>query len=367
LCASLLLSICPLLIYAQPRAAAGFELEPSEDEDADLQLAIQLSLTAQRESAAAKAPAPQAQVAQPAPAPQAQVAQAPPAQAQVAQPAPQAQAPAAEPTAVELDDDEWEICGICQTACPIEEMSRVSFCCMHRYCTDCLLSCFQYRAKPIVECPGCHACHNETAFTVSFVPGAAVGLIDPHFVSHITGMPKQLEGGVQLKPFLRMGVDLGNGPIPSCPRCSCIIPSGTNAQRPQILRCWRPDCALVFCRDCCKPWHDGKPCDIDPKVLEDKEYVRKNSKPCPRCSVPVVHAHDHGCHRMHCPSCSYLYCYLCSAPVLEGEDETDERSTCRCPLFCQADCSCPPCAECKVGQPCSNCDGSCKVCRPNLI
>ena len=258
-----------------------------------------------------------------------------------------------------------KFCAICQSECPTESVSCVSFCCSHEYCNDCILGCFKSRTKPIVECPGCRAEHNSQSFHIPHIPTAAVGLIDPHFVHHIDGMEVQLEGGVQLRPFLRMGIVIG-GTVPSCPRCNCIIPSGINVQRPQILRCWRPDCGLVFCRNCCRPWHGGDPCVIDSKVLEDREFVRENSKPCPRCSAPVVHPRYHGCHRMHCPSCSYHYCYLCSAPVIEGEngDEMSQQSACQCPIYCKDGCSCPSCIECKPGKPCSNCDGSCNVCRP---
>ena len=271
------------------------------------------------------------------------------------------------------DNDEPEparavkTCNVCQCDYPQETMMRVSFCCDHVFCKECILACFRSRPKPIVECPGCAAEHFLDCYHLPYIPIKAEGLIDPHFVRGIDGMANELKGGVQLKPFLRWDFPLTNAASPpTCPACSSFVPAATNATNPRVLRCWRPDCGMLFCRDCCRDWHGGQPCQVDAKVLADREFVRNNSRPCPRCSAPVVHSHGHGCHRIHCPSCSYIYCYVCSAIVIEGAHglEEEEVSSCTCPIFCRPDCGCPPCLECKLDKPCANCNGTCKVCNP---
>ncbi|NP_001038068.2 E3 ubiquitin-protein ligase parkin [Sus scrofa] len=90
-------------------------------------------------------------------------------------------------------------------------------------------------------------------------------------------------------------------------------------------------CGLVFCRDCKESYHEGE-CSalfeasaavaqayrVDQKAAEQarweeasKETIRKTTKPCPRCHVPVEK--NGGCMHMKCPQpqCQLEWCWNC--------------------------------------------------------
>uniref|UniRef100_A0A452U5D9 E3 ubiquitin-protein ligase parkin n=1 Tax=Ursus maritimus TaxID=29073 RepID=A0A452U5D9_URSMA len=91
-------------------------------------------------------------------------------------------------------------------------------------------------------------------------------------------------------------------------------------------------CGLVFCRDCKEAYHEGE-CGalfeasgaatqahrVDEKAAEQarweeasKETIKKTTKPCPRCHVPVEK--NGGCMHMKCPQpqCQLEWCWACS-------------------------------------------------------
>lgn len=89
-------------------------------------------------------------------------------------------------------------------------------------------------------------------------------------------------------------------------------------------------CGMMFCRDCLEPFHSGE-CEtrndeadgntdgyrVDPRNAErarwdidSKEMIRKTTKPCPQCRVPVEK--DGGCMHMYCPRCQFEWCWQCS-------------------------------------------------------
>ncbi|XP_042637507.1 E3 ubiquitin-protein ligase parkin [Orycteropus afer afer] len=91
-------------------------------------------------------------------------------------------------------------------------------------------------------------------------------------------------------------------------------------------------CGLVFCRDCKEAYHEGD-CSsvleasgtiaqgyrVDEKAAEQarweeasKETIKKTTKPCPRCHVPVEK--NGGCMHMKCPQpqCRFEWCWNCS-------------------------------------------------------
>ncbi|XP_023415122.1 E3 ubiquitin-protein ligase parkin isoform X1 [Loxodonta africana] len=91
-------------------------------------------------------------------------------------------------------------------------------------------------------------------------------------------------------------------------------------------------CGLVFCRDCKEVYHEGE-CSaqseasgmitqgyrVDEKAAEQarweeasKETIKKTTKPCPRCHVPVEK--NGGCMHMKCPQpqCKFEWCWNCS-------------------------------------------------------
>nr|XP_035932561.1 E3 ubiquitin-protein ligase parkin isoform X2 [Halichoerus grypus] len=91
-------------------------------------------------------------------------------------------------------------------------------------------------------------------------------------------------------------------------------------------------CGFVFCRDCKEAYHEGE-CStlfeasgavtqayrVDEKAAEQarweeasKETIKKTTKPCPRCHVPVEK--NGGCMHMKCPQpqCGLEWCWTCS-------------------------------------------------------
>ncbi|XP_073075965.1 E3 ubiquitin-protein ligase parkin isoform X2 [Manis javanica] len=90
-------------------------------------------------------------------------------------------------------------------------------------------------------------------------------------------------------------------------------------------------CGFVFCRDCKEPYHEGEcnaPTDaagavtqayrVDEKAAEQarwdkasKETIKRTTKPCPRCHVPVEK--NGGCMHMKCPQpqCQLEWCWNC--------------------------------------------------------
>jgi hypothetical protein len=263
------------------------------------------------------------------------------------------------------DDVVWCTCVICGNEVWEESMTRVSFCCNHTFCKDCVVAMFQNRTSPVVACPSCKIEHNANIEHWSFIPQAAEGIIDPHFVRKIKGMERQLESGAQLTPFMNLSVISGPNPVVGsyhCPDCKGFTPCVANLGNPFVVRCWQNKCGMLYCNRCSKPFHEGL-CKVDDVVARDAAFVRSETKPCPRCKTPIAHYHGHGCHHVRCLTCSYAFCFVCGSKV-EGADESEERSACQCPIFCTKTCGCKRCDECKPGGSgaCPACDGKCCVC-----
>uniref|UniRef100_A0A8C0MXL8 E3 ubiquitin-protein ligase parkin n=1 Tax=Canis lupus familiaris TaxID=9615 RepID=A0A8C0MXL8_CANLF len=91
-------------------------------------------------------------------------------------------------------------------------------------------------------------------------------------------------------------------------------------------------CGFIFCRECKEEYHEGE-CStlfeasgavtqaykVDEKAAEQarweeasKETIKKTTKPCPRCHVPVEK--NGGCMHMKCPQpqCQLEWCWTCS-------------------------------------------------------
>uniref|UniRef100_A0A4W2EMX5 E3 ubiquitin-protein ligase parkin n=1 Tax=Bos indicus x Bos taurus TaxID=30522 RepID=A0A4W2EMX5_BOBOX len=90
-------------------------------------------------------------------------------------------------------------------------------------------------------------------------------------------------------------------------------------------------CGFVFCRDCKEPYHEGdcgavieasgtvtQAYRVNEKAAEQarweeasKETIKKTTKPCPRCHVPVEK--NGGCMHMKCPQprCQFQWCWNC--------------------------------------------------------
>mmetsp|Transcript_29801 Transcript_29801/g.46109 ORF Transcript_29801/g.46109 Transcript_29801/m.46109 type:complete len:499 (-) Transcript_29801:124-1620(-) len=89
--------------------------------------------------------------------------------------------------------------------------------------------------------------------------------------------------------------------------------------------CYKPEegrkvlclnCDNHFCGECSLPWHEGS---CKSAVKKDKKkrgkerrgekWVKKNSKPCPKCGIAIVK--QSGCNHMSCNNCGYQFCWVC--------------------------------------------------------
>jgi ariadne-1 len=80
---------------------------------------------------------------------------------------------------------------------------------------------------------------------------------------------------------------------------------------PPIQLCSK--CSIDFCFSCGNEPHQPARC-IDfaswRAIFGSSQYwVKKNAKPCPRCSVPIEK--NNGCNHMRCSQCGHDFCWLC--------------------------------------------------------
>ncbi|XP_036173233.1 E3 ubiquitin-protein ligase parkin isoform X1 [Myotis myotis] len=118
-----------------------------------------------------------------------------------------------------------------------------------------------------------------------------------------------------------------------CPRPGCgagLLPEP--GQRRVTCEAGGLGCGLIFCRDCKDAYHEGE-CSalaaasgaaaqayrVDARAAEQarweessRETIKKTTKPCPRCHVPVEK--NGGCMHMKCPQpqCQLEWCWNCS-------------------------------------------------------
>ena len=218
----------------------------------------------------------------------------------------------------------------------------------------------------------------------SCIPKAAYGLIDPvlfmvaakennawepkergHIVVHRFTRSRQME------PFLQSATLVGvvaKEEMAMCPFCNTWARGHVgDGKGGLVARCPSSTCATLFCVSCKELAHAGRSCEEASGTAKAKEdavssaYLVKVSKPCPKCTMPITHYKDHGCHHMKCSNlkCEHKFCYVCL--TARGNDG-DFTVRCRCPVMCDDTCKCPPCIDCAPGKPCRNCSG-CSVCK----
>ena len=116
--------------------------------------------------------------------------------------------------------------------------------------------------------------------------------------------------------------------------------------------------------------------------IDVAENILLTSKPCSNCDSRLFHFQGHDCHSIKCQKCLHKSCFVCCSLEEANRQIRGRESNCRCPYpnshsFCpdvldidkfsidpypHIGCGCPPCNECKKGQPCGTCRGNCIVC-----
>ncbi|XP_012285150.1 E3 ubiquitin-protein ligase RNF14 [Orussus abietinus] len=144
---------------------------------------------------------------------------------------------------------------------------------------------------------------------------------------------------------LLLDITLGNmSDIVFCPRLLCQKPVTIEEGRDSAICAYCDYCFCIYCR---KVYHGIMPCSMsdeakvslienylkasseEKKVLEKKhgrkqlqivvenhlsrEYIKKETKPCPSCHTPIVKSM--GCNKMKCIHCNVSFCWLCGKEI----------------------------------------------------
>ncbi|KAG9674625.1 hypothetical protein KCU95_g11718, partial [Aureobasidium melanogenum] len=108
-----------------------------------------------------------------------------------------------------------------------------------------------------------------------------------------------------------------------------LHPGGTDEP---IFRC--EHCGHKHCIVCEANWHQDQTCEdfqalrqrLHAENERSQQEVKKLSKPCPGCSVPIQK--DRGCDHMTCSRCHHQFCWLCAVDydliIREGNHHHEE-------------------------------------------
>jgi len=262
-------------------------------------------------------------------------------------------------------------CPIC--AEHVDKLYSLTYTCDHACCWDCIkkhVSVTLGSTGNVVKCPMClpNLAGASTWPEMACIPPAAVGLIDPLlFKLAAKDNPVKNDPTVarfarsrQMEAFLQVSKD--DDKMSMCPKCNTWARGCVGGDT--VARCPSSVCAVLYCIKCKELAHVGHTCEEASGAARAKEdvvsgaYLKKVSKACPKCSLPITHYKNHGCHHMTCsgPNCLHQFCYVCLEKWIPGGEGCD------CDLMCSDHCSCLPCDECAPHHPCSACTGNCPVC-----
>ncbi|KNC79806.1 hypothetical protein SARC_07818 [Sphaeroforma arctica JP610] len=259
---------------------------------------------------------------------------------------------------------------LCAVCLDVDVLPRYSiFECHHSFHLMCLVDLVRYAINNRVEAfpVYCPLAKKAGQCTVVLDYRTVKGLSDRAFDLKLKGLTNQ-----ELDKFGNFYAEslIGKGNRIFCPDAACgvmiEIPTGHN---PSYKRTRCPSCAHAFCFDCKNPWHSKLTCaeaSALPRAhhhtIASSRLIAETSKACPNCPTNISHWKGHGCHHIlvdtGCPGCGKHFCYACLAPYhLDGSDR------CACSRFCDDECGCLPCPDCKPGAHCMACDndGRCPV------
>lgn len=194
-----------------------------------------------------------------------------------------------------------EICGICYDDV---DHDGYSLCCRHTFCQDCWVNyvtcAFKDRSVLTLLCPQ-HDC---------------IVRVTSDFIKSLR--PELLERWQEL--FLASYLE--KSPIYcQCPGADCPVVAYLPTTPHDVpLSCTR--CSTSFCFGCRGPPHQPAKCSSFTKWNQifgcSTYWVKKNSKPCPSCNVPIEKAD--GCNFMTCSRCSVNFCWLCLTTLVRHSE-----------------------------------------------
>ena len=239
----------------------------------------------------------------------------------------------------------------CLLCLDVKPVLRVTQCCKHKYCIDCIRNTFKH-AEGLPRCPDCVANGQPPVTASNGICADARMNIDPFCVK---AADPDLCHSRHLAPFLNTFNCSKFTAV--CPVCETTTYGSAILDDDNCCRCPNVKCALLFCRACAQPYHGYMKCKA--RILPaDTTYMANNVRKCPVCSERIQHFRNHGCHHVTCPSCATALCSACGMTKQACETQPFRR---RCPIFCNDRCNCPDCGECRPGHKCSTCSG-CTVC-----
>jgi len=195
-------------------------------------------------------------------------------------------------------------CPICMYPLPAECFPELMSC-SHRSCYNCLQTYLRIEimeSRVNITCPEC------------------IESIHPTDISKIlndeTLMTKYEE--FMIRRILMSEADARWCPAPDCG--FVVIASGC-ASCPKLY-CERPGCHTFFCYHCKEAWHPNRICDasksqksqhavITSNMKSKKNFRNADTKPCPRCQIPIFKMDEGSCNHMTCSVCSASFCWLC--------------------------------------------------------
>ncbi|KAJ8291237.1 Mediator of RNA polymerase II transcription subunit 6 [Rhodotorula toruloides] len=160
--------------------------------------------------------------------------------------------------------------------------------------------------------------------TATFPPATYSSFLPPRMIESLASIAQQVDLDTAFD-----GVD-GFEKCPFCPY-ACYI---ENPQE-RLLRCERPECRKVTCRQCKKESHLPLSCveaDKDSRLAGVHAVAEAMSaaliRPCPSCKVPATKID--GCNKMTCSQCHAHWCYVCRKKITNGYAHFSQAT---CPQF----------------------------------
>eukprot|EP00727_Mastigamoeba_balamuthi_P012479 m51a1_g7854 hypothetical protein (483) ;mRNA; f:240028-241692 len=184
-------------------------------------------------------------------------------------------------------------CAICRRRERLQSMRRLTLCCGHLCCLDCLRSTLPAALRIAADsdspllCPGC-AAHRPSASGVrvdeavaAAVPPEAHAMVDPLALALAGGAgeagasePREewervvaervAEQQVTFGDFVAARAEQAGGQrarLSRCPRCPAFSAHGLSCYATGAARCTNPRCAQLYCSRCgAFPFHFGLPC-----------------------------------------------------------------------------------------------------------
>lgn len=176
----------------------------------------------------------------------------------------------------------------------------VELTCNHSFCVECwkdfLKHAIESGSLKSITCPGCP------------------GVVDDEIViPHITNK-KHRDRYTQIitDSFVQF-----NRLLKWCGAVDCTMAIKVQMVKECAVKC---SCSNRFCFECNGSAHILINCailrefnDMRGHSLDVSQWLAKNSKPCPRCSVNIEK--NGGCNYLKCSSCSLGFCWLCLNPI----------------------------------------------------